>query len=165
MGSQKCVPSFARTVSSVISKSNFTSPSTITRADFTRPELSAYSQAFGTSPLAFNRDWPLPDDVQDDPVKMQEARLRRYQLVDTLGNLTLITHSLNPSLSNSAWETKRPELLKFSKLNLTRYFYDDANAKAWDEGNILARGASLAQAMMAIWPDVVRATQVEVEPA
>lgn len=80
-------------------------------------------------PQSWTTNWPLSEDVQGDPIKMQEARLRRYQLVDTLGNLTLITYSLNPSLSNGAWETKRPELLKFSKLNLTRYFYDDANAK------------------------------------
>lgn len=116
-------------------------------------------------PQSWTTNWPLPDDVQGDPAKMQEARLRRYQLVDTLGNLTLITHSLNPSLSNGAWETKRPELLKFSKLNLTRYFYDDSNAKTWDEGAILARGASLAQAMLAIWPDVARVTEQEAEPA
>lgn len=116
-------------------------------------------------PQAWITHWPLPEDVQGDPAKMQEARVRRYQLVDTLGNLTLITHSLNPSLSNGAWKTKRPELLKFSKLNLTRYFYDDANAESWDEKAILARGASLAQAMIAIWPDVARETAAEAEPA
>lgn len=116
-------------------------------------------------PQSWTTNWPLPDDVQGDPVKMQEARLRRYQLVDTLGNLTLITHSLNPSLSNGSWETKRPELLKFSKLNLTRYFYDDANAKDWNEAAILARGGHLAQTMIAIWPDVSRVTEEEAEPA
>jgi len=109
-------------------------------------------------PQSWTANWPLPHDVQGDPLKMQEARLRRYRLIDTLGNLTLITYSLNPSLSNGAWKTKRPELLKFSKLNLTRYFYEDANAKAWNEDAILARGASLAQTMIALWPDVVRAT-------
>lgn len=116
-------------------------------------------------PQSWATNWPLPDDVLADPEKAQEARLHRYQLVDTLGNLTLITHSLNPSLSNGAWEAKRPELLKFSKLNLTRYFYDDANAKTWDEGAILTRGANLAEAMIALWPDVVRATEAVAEPA
>lgn len=116
-------------------------------------------------PQSWTTNWPLPPEVQGDAVKMQEARLRRYQLVDTLGNLTLITHSLNPSLSNGSWDTKRPELLKFSKLNLTRYFYDDANAKAWDEHAILARGTALAQTMIAIWPEVVRATEAAAEPA
>lgn len=114
---------------------------------------------------SWTTNWPLPEDVQGDAVKMQEARLRRYQLVDTLGNLTLITHSLNPSLSNGGWEAKRPELLKFSKLNLTRYFYDDATSKTWDEGAILARGVYLAQTMIALWPDVVRATEAVAEPA
>lgn len=71
-------------------------------------------------------------------------------------NLTLITDALNPSLSNGAWETKRPELLKFSRLNLTRYFFDDAHAGVWDESAIARRGAILAEVMMGIWPDVER---------
>ena len=62
MGSQKCVPLSARTVSCVISKSNLISPSTITRAWRTRPAANAFSHASATSALAFSRDWPLPED-------------------------------------------------------------------------------------------------------
>ena len=116
-------------------------------------------------PRSWTTNWPLPDDVQGDAVKMQEARMRRHLLVDTLGNLTLITHSLNPSLSNGGWEAKRPELLKFSKLNLTRYFYDDSTSKTWDETAILHRGVYLAQTMITLWPDVVRVTEAVAEPA
>lgn len=116
-------------------------------------------------PQSWTTHWHLPPEVQADPVQMQTARLRRYQLVDTLGNLTLITHSLNPSLSNGAWDAKRPELLKFSKLNLTRYFYEDAQAKTWDEDAILARGGFLADTMIRIWPDVIRASEVATETA
>jgi hypothetical protein len=64
-----------------------------------------------------------------------------------LGNLTLITSKLNPALSNSAWSTKRPELLKYSKLN--RYFHDSAS---WDEQAIRDRGKALAAKAREIWP-------------
>jgi hypothetical protein len=40
-----------------------------------------------------------------------------------------------------------------------------ANAETWDEKAIFARGASLAQAMIAIWPDVARERAAEAEPA
>ena len=116
-------------------------------------------------PQTWTTHWPLPEDVQGDPARTQEARVRRHQLVGTLGNLTLITSSLNPSLSNAAWKAKRPELLKFSKLNLTRYFYDDARAETWDEMAILERGASLGKAMIAIWPDLARENAAKVEQA
>ena len=62
MGSQKWVPSTPRTVSWVISKSNCTSPSRITRASRTRPADSALSQAGATSAADLSRDWPLPDE-------------------------------------------------------------------------------------------------------
>ena len=76
---------------------------------------------------------------------------RRVSLVNTLGNLTLITGSLNPALSNSAWAVKRPELLKFSKLNLTRYFHGK-EADIWDEAAIEARTVFLSKQLAAIWP-------------
>ena len=62
MGSQKCVPSLARTVSWVISKSNAISPSRMTLASRTRPADKAFSQAGATSATDFRRDWPLPEE-------------------------------------------------------------------------------------------------------
>jgi len=83
------------------------------------------------------------------------ARSRRVELVNTLGNLTLITGYLNPSLSNSGWATKRPELLKFAMLNLTQYFHG-AEADTWDETAIEKRAEHLAAQLVMIWPDVRR---------
>ena len=70
---------------------------------------------------------------------------------NTLGNLTLITGSLNPALSNSAWIIKRPELLKFSKLNLTQYFHGK-DADLWSETAIETRTAYLYDQLAQIWP-------------
>ncbi|AIF47318.1 DUF262 domain-containing protein [Dyella japonica] len=114
-------------------------------------------------PQLWEKHWPLPDDVAIDPGKVPAARSERWCLLHSLGNLTLITGSLNPSLSNGPWVEKRPELQKYSKLNLNRYFHDDAVAKTWDEHAIIKRGHFLLDAMKKVWPDVARATEVEAE--
>ena len=104
-------------------------------------------------PKAWTTHWPLSLQVKDNPLEEQKAISRRELLLNTLGNLTLITGSLNPTLSNSAWTTKRPELLKFSKLNLTQYFHEKA-ADIWDEAAIKKRTDYLAAQLVLIWPGV-----------
>jgi hypothetical protein len=109
-------------------------------------------------PQAWRNNWPLTaEDTTDamtgerDPIKEQKSQQRRDRLVNTLGNLTLITGSLNPSLSNSSWASKRPELLKFSKLNLTQYFHGQG-AEDWNEAAIERRTAYLFDQLARIWP-------------
>lgn len=100
--------------------------------------------------------WPIPRDVFSDPEKKIEFTQARNSILHTLGNLTLITDSLNPSLSNADWDTKRPELCKYSKLNLNRYFHqpsgnqDDAIAD-WNESTIHNRGEKLADIALQVW--------------
>ncbi|MDH0624529.1 DUF262 domain-containing HNH endonuclease family protein [Pseudomonas chengduensis] len=100
-------------------------------------------------PVKWQEHWPLPTDMQNDPQAKLEFSQRRDRLKHTLGNLTLVTSSLNPALSNSAWSAKKPELLKWSKLNLSRDLHDH---EAWSEQEILARGAALAKSAIQIWP-------------
>lgn len=102
-------------------------------------------------PRAWKSNWPLEALADADPAAEIRSTARRNLLINTLGNLTLITGSLNPALSNSAWEAKRPELLKFSKLNLTQYFHR-SDADTWDESAIQARGRHLLQNLIQIWP-------------
>ncbi|CAG9172536.1 hypothetical protein LMG23992_02261 [Cupriavidus laharis] len=109
-------------------------------------------------PQTWQTHWPLADKhkidsetAKNDPIKEQQAVQRRGRLINTLGNLTLITGSLNPALSNSAWTTKRPELLKFSKLNLTQYFHEK-DAEDWDEEAIEKRTTYLYEQLAQIWP-------------
>lgn len=108
-------------------------------------------------PQSWEQHWPLPADAAKDPVEKEKATARRDAMLNTLGNLTLITNKLNPSLSNAAWDTKRPELLKFSKLNLTRYFHGK-EADKWGEDAIFQRTKTLLGQLLQIWPDVPRAT-------
>lgn len=100
-------------------------------------------------PVKWQEHWPLPADVQNDPQAKVEFSQRRDRLKHTLGNLTLVTSSLNPALSNSAWSAKKPELLKWSKLNLSRDLHDH---DAWGEQRILARGAELVKSAIQVWP-------------
>ncbi|NID05877.1 DUF262 domain-containing protein [Luteibacter jiangsuensis] len=106
-------------------------------------------------PQEWKEHWPLSAEVMTDPGKAQEAASRRDVILNTLGNLTLVTGSLNPALSNAAWQDKRPELLKYSRLNLSRYFHDK-EADVWNEQAIAKRSSELAMALLAIWPDVAK---------
>jgi hypothetical protein len=112
-------------------------------------------------PQEWEENWPMPEKVGTDPEAVKLWKNRREAVLQTLGNLTLITGSLNPALSNAAWATKRPELLKFSKLNLTQYFHDDQLAGTWNEDMIIKRGIYLVGKMLDIWPDVERETEAE----
>jgi uncharacterized protein with ParB-like and HNH nuclease domain len=78
-----------------------------------------------------------------------EAPEKRDRAKHTFGNLTLLTQPLNSSVSNSAFATKKPEILKNSALALNRYFHDKGN---WDEAEITARGEALFSHASNKWP-------------
>lgn len=110
-------------------------------------------------PQAWETHWPLAPEVRADPVAEQKAVVRRTKMLNSLGNLTLITGSFNASLQNAPWDKKRPELLKYSKLNLTQYFHGE-QAKEWNEATIGIRMEHLFGQICSIWPDVERPTEV-----
>lgn len=78
-----------------------------------------------------------------------EAAERRDRLVQTIGNLTLLTAKLNQSLSDSDWDTKRPALQTYG---LTALNADLATHERWDDETIRARSEKLARTALAIWP-------------
>jgi len=78
-----------------------------------------------------------------------EATERRDRAKHAFGNLTLLTQPLNSSVSNSAFEIKKPEILKNSALALNRYFHDQQN---WDETCITVRGEALFTHALEKWP-------------
>ena len=108
-------------------------------------------------PVKWAPNWPIPEEHLTDPEAKLKFTQQRNDAVHTLGNLTLITGSLNPSLSNGSWQKKRPELAKFSKLNLNRHFYPMQQGEAdplaeWNERAILARGKIMFKAASDVWP-------------
>lgn len=78
-----------------------------------------------------------------------EATEKRNRAKHTFGNLTLLAQPLNSSVSNSAFEIKKPEVLRNSALALNRYFQDKAD---WDEGCITTRGEMLFAHASERWP-------------
>ena len=64
-------------------------------------------------PQSWRANWRLPDGYLDEEEK-EEAANNRSRLVHTIGNLTLVTKRLNPTLSNGPWEHKRKELERHS---------------------------------------------------
>ena len=73
---------------------------------------------------------------------------QREKHIHTIGNLTLITGNLNGSISNAAWDVKRPEILNNSSLpiNQTLRQYDN-----WNEETIEERGQWLFEQAKKIW--------------
>jgi hypothetical protein len=65
------------------------------------------------------------------------------------GLVTLLTQPLNSSVSNGAYATKKPEILKQSALTLNRYFQE---IDSWTEQQILTRGKVLFEHAKKIWP-------------
>lgn len=104
-------------------------------------------------PQSWEENWPvLADDTSEGA--------NRYELVHTLGNLTLVTARLNPALGNMGWEDKKRWLGKHSLLRLTHGTLLHAPptatvedwATSWDEHRIHERGAYLASLALKIWP-------------
>jgi hypothetical protein len=90
----------------------------------------------------------------DDETKSQMQE--RQRVVNTLGNLTLITGSLNPSIGNAAWESAagkpgKKERLGESLLALNR---EIAKTPQWNEEAIKSRAELLAERINTIWPGV-----------
>ena len=100
-------------------------------------------------PQSWDRNWPLSEEIADED--KEEARYRRDQAVKNIGNLTLVTNKLNPSLSNAAWSEKRGTLEKHTSLRLNWTLLNEA-PDIWDEETIRQRGKILSAMVTGIWP-------------
>lgn len=95
----------------------------------------------------------LPRKWQDAwPVASLEEEMERQARVHRLGNLTLLTASLNSKVSNGPWASKRVALLRHNTLKMTGRLIDDTQAAEWDEGKIDERTGDLIDVLLRIWP-------------
>lgn len=91
----------------------------------------------------------------EDVVGDAEAAARRDRVVDTIGNLTLVTQRLNGTLSNRPWLAtgrppgKRDLLGKYSLLELNKRVIERED---WGEADIASRGHAIATAITEMWP-------------
>ncbi len=112
-------------------------------------------------PQKWAKHWPLPNgdmapaessyeatiagqQLSDETKSQMDARQR---LVDTLGNVTLLTDALNPSIGNAPWKEKKKKFAG-SLLALNRAV---AASEEWNEAAIEARAAALASTANTLW--------------
>jgi hypothetical protein len=103
--------------------------------------------------------WPLPDgnigmtslelwDADASNLRVIATRKRNASL-QTFGNLTVLTQSLNSSVSNSSWEVKKAEIMRHSLLPINQQLQD---WDGWDESSIATRGNALFERALNLWP-------------
>jgi len=94
-------------------------------------------------PQNWSKNWPADLSEQEQG--------ERGQLIQSLGNLTLVTQALNSRLSNEAWAIKRATLQKVGDVLLTNEVVNSA-PEVWDEETIRIRTRKLIEQVIAIWP-------------
>ncbi|MDA0243005.1 MAG: DUF262 domain-containing protein [Chloroflexi bacterium] len=83
-----------------------------------------------------------------------------YELVHTLGNLTLVTQEWNSQLSNAAFATKRNKLAIHGLLLNKLYF--SQTAEVWNSEAILGRAQWLIDQILEIWPTLADVSELSV---
>ncbi|MBO0610711.1 GmrSD restriction endonuclease domain-containing protein [Myceligenerans salitolerans] len=86
------------------------------------------------------------------PVETPEEAEERQARVHRLGNLTLLTKSLNSKVSNGPWVSKRAALLDHNTITLTGRVVSRTADHAWDEELIDARTGELIDTFLHVWP-------------
>jgi hypothetical protein len=109
-------------------------------------------------PQSWQRNWPLPDgtkgldwsELYSTPAEDERAVATRARsaVLQTMGNLTLLSSSLNAAQSNAEWATKKPALGTHSLLPIN---LDLQNYPVWDEAAIERRGQDLFSRALTIW--------------
>lgn len=108
-------------------------------------------------PQEWRKHWALPENHSEEQLQ------RRTSVIHQLGNLTLLTTKLNPSVGNKNWQSKKPEIQKHSLLRLTTgsvlsrpegasNFSDEQWSDTWDETRVIARSRHLAAVALKAWP-------------
>ncbi len=96
-------------------------------------------------PRKWQTHWPLPPGL---------SAADRDPLIDTVGNLTLLTDRLNSKVSNGPWtggDGKRSGLQQHDVLMLNRQLLAQG-PNGWTEDDIRARAQRLIDVVLQIWP-------------
>lgn len=100
-------------------------------------------------PQSWEENYPLPENM---PLAADETpEQRRTRLINTVGNLTLLTGPLNAGAGNAPFAKKAREIASNSDLRINAPFRDGTHER-WDEHDILARGGTLFEKAKQIWP-------------
>lgn len=94
-------------------------------------------------PRSWNDTWPV-DTLED--AELRQSRVHR------LGNLTLLTTSLNSKVSNGPWPSKRSALQFHNTITLTGRVIKRTEHSTWDEELIDERTTELIDRLLEVWP-------------
>ena len=100
-------------------------------------------------PQSWHEHWPILG--VDDPIEYHRLVGERERLKHTMGNLTLLTNRLNPSLSNSAWKEKQAGIKEHSTLFMNKGLLESWGDMPFEETQIKERGKTLVQLACSIW--------------
>ena len=133
------------------------------RLVLTALELASRTSRQETLPLSINNsltiehvmprgfkpeEWPYPEQ---ETAEEQEQASRRWTLLHSLGNLTMLTQPLNSEVSNGPFSAKRPEITKQSLLVVNSYFQRFSDNDVWNENTIVERGKRLTDLALKVW--------------
>lgn len=90
--------------------------------------------------------WPLPGER---PAEVES--IERDEMKNTVGNLTILTDKLNPSISNAGWDDKRDAIQEHTVLRLNQYLVTNW-PEEWNEDTITERGEWLSTKAREVWP-------------
>lgn len=93
-------------------------------------------------PQSWGDHWPV-EDVEGEELRAEH--------VHRLGNLTLLTKSLNSKVSNGPWSTKRKALQEHDTLLLNSRLLSMYEAE-WNETGIEARTDAMIDVLLQTWP-------------
>ena len=124
-------------------------------------ELSEYLSVEHILPSYWDDHWPLPDGKPPTIAESIQAIYttegndtrvgqiaRRNRMLNTFGNLTILTKQLNSSVSNGPFSVKREALSEHSLLVLNREITKEVD---WGEDQIDARGRKLFEVAKYLW--------------
>jgi hypothetical protein len=100
-------------------------------------------------PQTWTEDWPFVDAAHADRYSDLPHAVARRTIVNTLGNLTLVTPGLNISAGNKSFTDKQAKFAEHTGLFLNKWF---AGQSRWTEVEIRKRGELLAALAVKIWP-------------
>ncbi|MCW0183431.1 MAG: DUF262 domain-containing protein [Zavarzinia sp.] len=100
-------------------------------------------------PKKWTDQWLFSDGSFAAPDSGTPEAGSRRAVVETLGNLTLVTPGLNISVSNRSFEEKKKKFFEHTGLFLNKWF---SGRSQWTEAEIKERGEHLAGLAIKIWP-------------
>ena len=100
----------------------------------------------------------LADESHSSALSVAKGRIKHLQ---EIGNLTLVTGTLNSSLSNRPFAEKKVRLFQNSLLVLNREIFE---YESWDIPQIAERSADLYDCFRSIWPSAKGFTERIAEP-